>query len=77
MQGNDIYNIQSGIGKRNNALMFEHDQKSVLRGPFRKILDPFTVKARNLPALGRRLARFEAAPSPGQLPGLIADALKC
>lgn len=73
--GHDIYDIQSGIGKTFNFLMFERPQKSVVRAPFRR-LDPLTVRAKRAAGFARRLAEFEASPSPWKLPGLGLAALR-
>ncbi len=73
--GHDLYNVQSGIGWTNNALMFEAAQKSVYRAPFTKI-DPLTVTSRRTHEFGKKLASFEAAPSLWKLPGLLWTALR-
>ena len=74
--GHDIYDIQSGVGKTFNFLMFEHPQKSVIRAPFKR-LDPITVKSKRAPEFCRKLTEFEAYPSWGKLPGLVFSALRC
>jgi acyl-CoA reductase-like NAD-dependent aldehyde dehydrogenase len=71
----DIYDIQSGLGKTFNMLMFDRAQKSVLRAPFRR-LDPLTVASRRPAEFGRRLAEFEANPSLKGFPGLLWTALR-
>ena len=73
--GHDIYDVQSGIGKTFNMLMFDRAQKSVVRAPFKR-LDPLTVASKRPVPFGRRLAEFEAHPSWGRLPGLIYSALR-
>jgi len=73
--GHKITDIQSGIGKCNNALMFEHIEKTVMWAPFNRLLDPFQVNHTRMDTLGRNMAFFEAAPSIGKLPSLIRDAL--
>jgi hypothetical protein len=60
--GSDMYNIQSGVGKTFNTMMFAHPSKSVVRAPFRR-LEPTQVLSKHAVALCRRLAQFEAAPS--------------
>ena len=72
--GHNVYDIQSGIGKTFNALMFERPEKSVVRAPFRR-LDPITVKSRRAPQFCRQLADFEAYPAWWKLPGLAITAL--
>jgi hypothetical protein len=73
---NNIYDIQSGNGTINNALMFERPQKSVVRAPFRRFPDPFLITARNTDKFAKKLALFDAAPSIWKLPGLLISALK-
>lgn len=72
----NIYDIQSGIGKLNNSLMFERPQKSVLRAPFRRYPDPYLATAANLDQFSKKLAHFDAAPSIWKLPGLLISAFK-
>jgi len=74
--GSDIWDIQSGIGKIANTLMFERPQKSVVRAPFRRPLDPFTVLSKRPDKFARKLAYFEASPSIWKLPGLFWAALR-
>jgi acyl-CoA reductase-like NAD-dependent aldehyde dehydrogenase len=74
--GYDIYDIQSGIGKVGNTLMFERPQKSVVRAPFRKLIDPLIVTKKRPNEFGRTLAHFEASPSLWKLPRLIWTALR-
>lgn len=71
--GHDMVDIQSGIGKTFNALMFERPEKSVVKAPFRR-LDPITVSSKRAPSFGRRLAEFEAYPVWWKLPGLAITA---
>lgn len=73
--GHDIYDIQSGIGKTCNFLMFERAEKSVVRAPFKR-LDPLTVKSKRAPEFARKVAEFEAYPSWLKLPGLVWTALR-
>jgi hypothetical protein len=73
--GHDIYDIQSGIGKTANMLMFDRAQKSVVRAPFRR-LDPLTIKSKRPAEFGRELAAFEACPSWRKLPSLVWTALR-
>lgn len=74
--GHTIDDIQSGIGKTANYLMFEHSQKSVVRGPFRKRFDPLRITSHRTDEFARRLAYFEAAPALAKLPGLVWTALR-
>jgi len=73
--GHDIYDVQSGIGKTFNMLMFDHAQKSVVKAPFRR-LDPLTIKSSRPVEFGKKLAAFEARPSWTKLPGLVWTALR-
>jgi acyl-CoA reductase-like NAD-dependent aldehyde dehydrogenase len=73
--GQDIYDVQSGIGQTFNFLMFDGAQKSVVRAPFRR-LDPLTVASKRPVDFGQRLAAFEANPSWKTFPGLVATALR-
>ncbi len=73
--GHDIYDVQSGIGKTFNMLMFDRAQKSVVRAPFKR-LDPLTVASKRPVPFAHRLAVFEAQPSWGRLPGLLYSALR-
>jgi hypothetical protein len=74
--GHDIYDIQSGTGKTANALMFEHPQKSVVRGPFHKPIDPLKVTSKRAHEFARKLAKFEASPSWDRLAALLWSALR-
>jgi aldehyde dehydrogenase (NAD(P)+) len=74
--GHSIYDIQSGTGKTANALMFEFPEKSVVRGPFHKPIDPLKLTSKRACEFARKLARFEAAPSWARLPGLLWSALR-
>ena len=73
--GQDVYDIQPGIAKTFNFLMFDRCQKSVVRAPFRR-LDPLTIESRRAPAFCRKLMHFEASPSWSKLPGLGMAALR-
>jgi aldehyde dehydrogenase (NAD(P)+) len=73
--GHTIRDIQSGIGKSYNFLLFDRPQKSVLRAPFQR-LDPITVKAKRPHRFAKRLAYYEYEPSVGKLPGLLWAALR-
>jgi acyl-CoA reductase-like NAD-dependent aldehyde dehydrogenase len=73
--GQDIYDVQSGIGKSFNFLMFDRAQKSVVRAPFRR-LDPLTVTSKRPVEFGQRLAAIEANPSWKRFPGLVYTALR-
>jgi hypothetical protein len=61
--GNDMNDIQSGIGVTSNVLMFEHSQKSVVRSPFRLSPDPFSPDSRTLVPFTKSLANYQTQPS--------------
>ena len=68
--GNSLDNVRSGIGVVHNTMLFDHPQKSIVRGPFRLWPTPvWFADHENLADLGRRAAFFEANPTwPGLLP---------
>ncbi|HEX5757721.1 MAG TPA: aldehyde dehydrogenase family protein [Thermoanaerobaculia bacterium] len=75
--GHTAADIQSGTGVVHNTLMFSRVEKSVVRGPFRAFpKPPWLLSHRRQHELFPRLTRFEAAPSPLQLPGIFAAALR-
>ena len=75
--GHDIYDIQSGLDVVHNSFMFEKPQKSVLRGPFKPWpKPPWFVTHKRGAAVGKKLTRFEAAPSLFKLPGIFMNALR-
>jgi hypothetical protein len=73
--GQDIYDIQSGIGTTFNMLMFDRPEKSVVKAPFRR-LDPLTMKSKRPVEFSRKLAAFEARPSWKKVPGLAWTAVR-
>jgi acyl-CoA reductase-like NAD-dependent aldehyde dehydrogenase len=75
--GHPRMDIQSGTGVVGNAAMFDLPQKSVVRGPFRSRPKPpwFATAARSYDVM-RRFVAFEAGPSFGKVPGLLAGALR-
>lgn len=75
LPGQDIYDIQSGVGKTFNMFMFDRPEKSVVKAPFRR-LDPLTVKSKRPVEFARKLAAFEAQPSWKKVPGLAWTALR-
>ncbi len=74
--GNDIYDIQSGLGVVNNMLMFDHPQKSVTYSPFTQSPDPINLKAKNPDLFGSRVVDFQHSPSIPNLVRLMMAALK-
>jgi acyl-CoA reductase-like NAD-dependent aldehyde dehydrogenase len=68
--------IGSGIGAVHNALLFDHPQKSVAWAPsVMAPTPPWFPDHQNLPAVGRKVTRFEASPSALDLPSLGLSAL--
>lgn len=62
--GHTPEDIQSGTGVVHNTFLFDHPEKSVVRGPFRmRPPPPYFSGHRNVTELGRRLVAFEARPS--------------
>jgi acyl-CoA reductase-like NAD-dependent aldehyde dehydrogenase len=61
--GHDMYDIQSGIGKVHNPLMFAEAEKSVTRAPFISIPDPYTATATRSYSYYRRDTRYQHEPS--------------
>ncbi len=75
--GHTAQDIQSGTGVVHNTLMFSRVEKSVVRAPFHAHPKPaWFASHRTAARLMPRLARFEAAPSPTQLPAILALALR-
>lgn len=75
--GQEIANVQSGLGWVHNSLMFSRPQKVVLRAPFMESPpSPFLAsRARVGRKLAPRLVALEAAPSPWKIPGLLWAAM--
>ncbi|RMF04871.1 MAG: aldehyde dehydrogenase family protein [Chloroflexi bacterium] len=74
--GQDIFDVQSGIGMVNNTLMLARPQKAVVRSPFIQRPDPFTLTARHFDGFGRHLAQLEATGSAAAVPGLLWNILR-
>lgn len=74
--GRDIYDIQSGSGFVNNALMFDHPNKSVVRTPFKPLVDPFLVTSRRGNEFFKKLADYEFSPSLLKIPGILWTAFR-
>ena len=77
--GHPLEDIRSGRGFVHNALLIDHPQKSIVRGPFRGKLDPTPAwfpDHKTLNALGEALTEFEASPSLLKLPRVIAAAIR-
>jgi acyl-CoA reductase-like NAD-dependent aldehyde dehydrogenase len=70
--GHEPRDIQSGTGVVHNALLFDHPEKTVVRGPFKSSPPPpYFPNLEGLAPLGRALTDFEAQPSWG---GVVAVA---
>jgi hypothetical protein len=75
--GHTLDDIQSGRGVVGNTLMFSRPQKSVVHGKWCvSPKPPWFPSTRAAVPVCRRITRFEAAPSWGKLPGVIAAALR-
>jgi hypothetical protein len=73
--GSYIWDIQSGIGKTANTLMFERVQKSVVHGPFTKLFDSIRITSKKSAEFCRKLAYYEASPSSVRLSSLAWTSL--
>ncbi len=73
--GHNSYNIQSGIGKTFNFLMFDRPEKSVIQGPFKKI-DPMTVTSKRAYEFSKSLCNYELSPTLFKLSNLVWAALR-
>jgi hypothetical protein len=75
--GHPLDDIESGQGVVHNGLLLDHPQKSVVRAPFVMAPTPawFTDHKNNI-ALGRKMTRFEGAPSWFGVPGVALTAFK-
>jgi acyl-CoA reductase-like NAD-dependent aldehyde dehydrogenase len=74
--GNDICDIQSGIGVTSNVLMFEHPEKSVVRSPFRLFRDPFSLSSRTVREIGKMMADIQYRPAVSKVPRLVWNVLR-
>ncbi|MEM8960212.1 MAG: aldehyde dehydrogenase family protein [Acidobacteriota bacterium] len=75
--GHDLYDIQSGSGVVHNTLMFEHPEKVVIRAPFQmRPKPPWFPSHKTALGLSKKLAAFEADPSPLRLPGILWTAIR-
>jgi hypothetical protein len=60
--GHETHDIQSGIGKVHNPLMFEGAEKSVIRAPFISIPDPYVAHSKRSYQYYRQDARYQHEP---------------
>jgi hypothetical protein len=69
--------IGSGVGVVHNTLLFDHPEKSVVRGPFRIRPTPvWFADHRTLRRVGMLMTAFEADPSWLRLPAIAAAAVR-
>jgi aldehyde dehydrogenase (NAD(P)+) len=87
--GNQLDDVQSGVGVVHNSLLIEHPERSVLRGPFRpsprSLLKgelsispkpPWFVGNRTAPQTGRALTAFAADPGLTRLARVLWSAVR-
>lgn len=74
--GQDIFDIQSGIGSVNNAFMFDWPQKSVVRSPFTQVANPVQFSFKHFNTFGQKLVDFERSPTWVKLSGLLWDRVR-
>ena len=74
--GQDLYDVQSGIGSVNNAFMFDRPQKSVVRSPFVLKADPVQFTFKHFNTFGQKLVDFERSPSWLKLSGLLWNRIR-
>jgi hypothetical protein len=60
--GHEMHDIQSGMGKVHNPLMFEQAEKSVIRAPFISIPDPYVAHAKRSYRYFRQDTRYQHEP---------------
>lgn len=65
--GHEPYDIQSGMAKVHNPLMFDEAEKSVIYAPFISIPDPYTASAKNSHRYYRQDTRYQHEPNIGNL----------
>jgi acyl-CoA reductase-like NAD-dependent aldehyde dehydrogenase len=74
--GNDISDIQSGIGVASNVLMFRHPEKSVVQSPFKLLRDPLALSSRTVLETGKNMADMQYRPAVWKVPRLLWSALR-
>lgn len=75
--GHELTDIRSGRGFVHNSYLFDHAQKSVVRGPFRVAPKPaWFVTNRNSHGIGRALTDFNAKPGVFTFAKVLANALR-
>ncbi len=75
--GNEIHDIQSGIGHVHNIYMFSKPQKTVIRCPFKTWPKPiwFNSRARAFKNVAQKIAQYDLNPSWRKIPGIVIAAL--
>jgi hypothetical protein len=73
--GNELHDIQSGIGFVNNPLMLDRVQKSVIYSDFAPLVDPFLANLTNNYLVFRQSTRYFREPSIGNLLNLMWRAM--
>lgn len=75
--GHPLEDIQSGRGVVHNAYLFDHPEKSIVRGPFRMFPTPLWFADHRTQAdTAKALFEMEVRPSWLRLPKLVASALR-
>jgi acyl-CoA reductase-like NAD-dependent aldehyde dehydrogenase len=75
--GHTRQDIQSGVGHVHNAFLFDHPQKTVIRGPFRVFpKPPWFVTHRATHKVARAMMKMEAKPRFRRLPAVVLAALR-
>lgn len=73
--GNELHDIQSGIGFVNNPLMLDSVQKSVIYSDFAPLVDPFLANLTDNYLVFRQSTRYFREPSIGNLLNLMWRAM--
>lgn len=76
--GNDMYDIQSGMGFANNVFMFNRIEKVVVRAPFMMWPEPiwFNSRGKTFSRVTRKVAAYDLQPSLWKLPGIVLEAIR-
>ena len=75
--GHPLEDVQSGRGVVHNSYLFDHPQKSIVRGPFRMFPTPLWFADHRTQAdTAKALFEMEVRPSWLRLPKLVASALR-
>jgi acyl-CoA reductase-like NAD-dependent aldehyde dehydrogenase len=75
--GSDWYDVQSGIGMANNALMLDGAEKTVYRAPFHKLVDPYTLQSKRIAEFGRKFAAYDSTTSLASFASLLWTSIRC